>query len=177
MIMGEYDDIDMRGLRREWYENNIPSEWQDALKGFGTELRFIWNQVTHRPCIIVKSPGCDTLYHGGFMFGWAIVMHCDKTPFSATYYRHLISQMKRLEDYENAEAMEAEMDKEIMAGKAVKQANRDKELNDFVESEYPKGLLQERAIVRDGERKDAAAANEASTLVKRRKRRGKISTG
>ena len=175
-MIGDHDDLDMRGIRREWYENDIRREWHDALRGFGEELRFIWNHHTRRPVIVCKVPGVDTLYHGGFLEGWSIVMHCDRLPFDANYYATLVGQMKRLNQYSSAEAMEEEIDSEIQASKAKKKAGRDKELSDFIDSEYPRGLIQENAIVRDGERMDALARDEISTMVQRRKRRGKIST-
>lgn len=74
-LPGDYDDLDMRGLDRDWWESHVPAEAQKTLYAAFPELRLIWNCRKKFFQCVHRQPGHIEAYYGGcgVMLGWSII--------------------------------------------------------------------------------------------------------
>lgn len=121
--VGAYDDIDMNGLDRAWYESYVPAEAQRRLVDAFPDLRLIWNAELRLFQTVYRQPNWTQPYYGGccVMVGWAIIPGNYEPPLSMDsvigqlrareHLAHVVANEKGYATF--AEYVEAETDKAI----------------------------------------------------------------
>jgi len=164
--IGAYDDLDMRGLDPAWYER-VPRHVQDALKHLGEDLRILWRNETGSWAVVERNPGYVISFEGGYLRDWGVVIWDWDVPLGdGSGIAANIAAMIRAADYRDAEAVADHVDKVVDETRAKRLAQSDTDLYDFIDDEYPKGVLQETAICRDYERGNEADGDFADSVRK-----------
>ena len=172
--VGAYDDIDMRGIEPSLYEP-VPRHVQDALRHFEEDLRIVKRNETGRHAVLVRARGTVTHFDDVHLRGWAVLIWDWQHPLGdgsgiAANVRGLI---RRLE-YHSDEECEKDVERRIADYEAEQSAQQDRDLADFVDDMFPRGLLQDRALQRDVDAADmrdadlghrARKANERGRLL------------
>lgn len=165
-----YDDLDMDGLQEAWYRD-VPIDVQRNVNTVeGEELRVLRNHGPSSPpwTVVAQAPGVQQLYWGGWLCGWAIFMHWDQPLGDGQGIRRNIAAMIRHTEHDDdADSVNAEIDRAKDESWAKFQRQGEAESNDFVNDLSIDGHRLEAAAAKDYERSTEQELDEAHWIAKK----------